>query len=237
MKYQMNWEEYSMSRQLGRNRLTLEHHREPLDDFLLFFSQIDTQKTILDIGCATGFFLAMLRELGFSHLTGIDISKSSCNHTKAKGFECFQINILTEEVKKLHRKYDIILLMDVLEHLTEPRDVLIRIRNFLLKDNGIVFITVPFYESFMDKYYRFRTGKSKLQQSIEHDPTHVQAFNLEPLINLIKEAGFRIMRCRRLGCAIPKVRTIRVKRAIEMCLPQWMKGTFLRLVITLNEIK
>jgi len=84
---------------------------------------------VLDIGCGPAYFAR------FYQYTGIDPNTevNSSNIIKAR----------IEDVElELTNKYDVILALDVLEHLEDDKVILRYLQNNL-KDNGIMIITVP----------------------------------------------------------------------------------------------
>ena len=61
VKTQIDWDEYAQRANLGTNRLTYDHHKEVVDDFVNCFADVPKERKILDVGCARGFFLVILR--------------------------------------------------------------------------------------------------------------------------------------------------------------------------------
>jgi len=82
---------------------------------------------VLDIGCGPAYFSR------FYQYTGIDPNTNIAAH-----------NIIKARIEdvELTDKYDVILALDVLEHLEDDR-VILRYLNENLKDDGIAIITVP----------------------------------------------------------------------------------------------
>ncbi|ADQ06134.1 Methyltransferase type 12 [Caldicellulosiruptor hydrothermalis 108] len=82
---------------------------------------------VLDIGCGPAYFSR------FYQYTGIDPNTNIDSH-----------NIIRARIEdvKLTGKYDVILALDVLEHLEDDR-IILRYLNENLKDNGIAIITAP----------------------------------------------------------------------------------------------
>jgi 2-polyprenyl-3-methyl-5-hydroxy-6-metoxy-1,4-benzoquinol methylase len=232
---QIDWELYAVTRFLGRNRLLFEHHQEVLRDFLHFFSHLSTELHIFDVGCSAGFFLVILRELGFEKIEGTDISETFVSHARTKGLQCRTANVLNgfiPEEKK--NKADVVLLMDILEHLPEPKRALENCRTLLKKD-GIIYITVPIYDSLTERLIRTIRKKTRLQQAKEHDPTHIQAFSETDFYNLLKEADFIMVESKRLFCPIPIISKRKIRDFINLLLPDFWKGNFLRVVVRLQQ--
>tara|TARA_E500000178_G_C17036389_1_gene763649 strand:- start:4623 stop:5609 length:987 start_codon:yes stop_codon:yes gene_type:complete len=99
------------------------------------FKKIKSIK-LLDYGCGNGLFLDYLKKKGISG-TGIEIDEANSQKLVNKKIKFFR-NI--NEVES--NKFDICVMFDVLEHLTNPIRDLLKIRN-KLKKKGIIVIYTP----------------------------------------------------------------------------------------------
>jgi len=112
-------------------------------------------KKILDIGAGDGNNYLALREkfnITSDQYYAIEIDKKSINILKRRGVKhiinrFFNSSILNE----LKTKFNIILATEVLEHQINPKDFLDTAFK-LLRDNGIMIITVPNRDRFFIKY-------------------------------------------------------------------------------------
>ncbi len=96
---------------------------------------------ILDIGCGGGLLTEPINRLG-GKLTGIDASKKNINIAKAHAKKNnLKINYIcsSPENLKSKKKYDVILNMEVVEHVSDL-NFFIKSSSILLKKNGIMFI-------------------------------------------------------------------------------------------------
>ena len=86
---------------------------------------IPSEKTILDIGCGTG---EMLNALKPSRGVGIDISPNMIKEAKKK-FEEYSFIVAEGEtfLKNVGGKYDFVVMVDLVEHLTSIDDTLAQI--------------------------------------------------------------------------------------------------------------
>lgn len=109
------------------------------DDILAFHEQ---KGTLLDIGCSYGMLMEYFISKGWN-VTGFDISKNAANYAKSRGLNCHNTTI---ENFKTEKKFDVIVMSNVLEHLENPLISLGIIKNWL-SDNGIIYIRVPNVES------------------------------------------------------------------------------------------
>ncbi len=101
------------------------------------FSKLD----ILDIGCGGGLLTEPMYKLG-GNLTGIDASRRNIRIAKIHAMkENLKINYLctSPEKMKLKKKYDVILNMEVVEHV-EDLNFFIKSSSNLLKKNGVMFV-------------------------------------------------------------------------------------------------
>ena len=96
---------------------------------------------ILDIGCGGGLLSEPMSKLG-ANVVGIDASKKNIEvaklHSKKNGLK---INYIcsSPEILKIEKKFDVILNMEILEHV-EDVNFFIKKSSELLKKNGLMFI-------------------------------------------------------------------------------------------------
>ncbi len=95
---------------------------------------------ILDIGCGGGLLSEPMYRLG-GKITGVDASKKNINiakiHAKKNNLNINYICSIPENLPK--RKYDIILNMEVVEHVNDL-ELFIKSCSNLLKKNGIMYV-------------------------------------------------------------------------------------------------
>ena len=96
---------------------------------------------ILDIGCGGGLLSAPLTRLG-ANVTGIDASKRNISvakaHLKTSKLKINYINTSPEKLK-IKKKFDVVLNMEIVEHV-DNLDLFIKDTSIFLKKNGIMFI-------------------------------------------------------------------------------------------------
>jgi SAM-dependent methyltransferase len=100
-------------------------------------------KSFLEIGCGYGHTLVEAQNRGISEVTGIEFSEEAVNEGKKRGANILlgsANDIFPESVHD--KKFDVIALYSVLEHLDNPKTFLKNIKNYLNKD-GIVIVRVP----------------------------------------------------------------------------------------------
>lgn len=135
---------------------------------------------ILDIGCATGGLLSVFKSKGYSNLLGIDPSPSCVNAVK----KLYDIEAAVNNISNFNsdKKFDLIILSAVLEHLVDFKGSMQKIRS-LLADGGLLFIEVPDAERF-DLYV-----SAPFQQfSVEH----INYFSQYSIKNLLSAFSFEM---------------------------------------------
>lgn len=142
----------------------------------------DRSATILDIGCATGAFLAALKSRGFTHVEGLDPSPG-CAMTARRLYGIPVITGTLFDLDKIKTLYDLIILTGVLEHIRDLRQA-IAIITRRLKPGGRLFIGVP-------DAIRFQKAQSSPFQQISME--HINFFSLISLNNLMRTQCMKLV--------------------------------------------
>ena len=99
-------------------------------------------KTVLDAGCALGYLVAALRDLGVEAY-GIDISEYAISSVQEKIKDFCYVGSLCEKLPdELPQSYDLVLCIEVLEHLS-AEDGVIAINNLCKYSDHILFSSSP----------------------------------------------------------------------------------------------
>ena len=114
---------------------------------------------ILDVGCGNGSQLALpLAQAGF-RVRGIDTDKRSIEHARRLAHGTVNAEFVCGRVEDLpaSETFDVVLLSEVLEHMTNPRDLLAASARHMAHD-GMLIVTVPNgYGEFEIDSWVFRT--------------------------------------------------------------------------------
>lgn len=122
--------------------------------------------SILDIGPGHGFFSYLVKKEfpDYKKIDIVDISETSLKMTKKIiGFDGEKINYTNKDIFDYDdsNKYDFIVLGEVLEHLDEPKQILIKLSK-LLNPGGLLWITTPTNSPALDHVYLFKTKEEIL---------------------------------------------------------------------------
>ncbi|ASV12620.1 SAM-dependent methyltransferase [Leptospira santarosai] len=96
----------------------------------------------LDIGCSFGGFLNCAKEAGFE-VTGVVNCRYSAEVAKSRGFKVHQGEFLDADLPE--NFFDVITLVEVIEHLSEPDRVFQKLRR-ILKPGGLLLLQTANFE-------------------------------------------------------------------------------------------
>lgn len=148
-----------------------------------YFSQVlpsDRNAVILDIGCGFGQMLNSLRSLGYSSLSGVDVSQPAVDYCVTSGLNVALIEDLDSFCDLATERFDFIIMNHVVEHLCKSQIIglLSKIRVKLLKQGGRIFVTTPNAQSPTGCYWAYE------------DFTHSTIFTAGSLSFVLRSAGF-----------------------------------------------
>ena len=136
-------------------------------------------KKLLDFGCGAGGFLSKAQHLTAS-VTGVELE---CRVRESwKG----QIP-MHPDIDSVGDEYDLVTAFHVIEHLQDPRAMLLRLVKLLAK-NGRLVLEVPSSEDALLTLY----GSSAFQR-FTYWSQHLFLFNAETLGQLAQQAGLRVI--------------------------------------------
>ncbi|HEY9584309.1 MAG TPA: DUF4910 domain-containing protein [Candidatus Paceibacterota bacterium] len=116
---------------------------------------------LLDLGCGDGSFVKYCKSRGIE-ATGIDINNG--------------VNFERDRLPYKDNSFDIVFMYAVIEHITDPSNILTEIKR-VLSNNGVIVLITPNFDQAPIIFY--------------DDPTHVKPYNPTNLSYLMKLFGFK----------------------------------------------
>ncbi len=140
---------------------------------------------IIDTGCGDGFHLGLLEKYGNKNWTleGIDIDKRAAQMAFDSGFKVHVGSI--DEIDLPSNSYNLAIMVQTIEHVAQPAEVLRSVRR-LLKPGGKVVVVTDNTESFDFKIFK------NSHWGGYHFPRHWNLFNRESLAKLAEKTGFEV---------------------------------------------
>lgn len=137
-------------------------------------------RRLLDVGAATGAFLAEARARGFD-VAGIEPSPAAAA-ARARGFDVFEGPI--EAATYAPSSFDVVTIQDVLEHLVDPCGAL-RLVGGWLRRGGALVVTVPDFGGWWA-----RTSGARWPMITPKE--HLHYFTRRTLRRLLRATGFEV---------------------------------------------
>lgn len=135
-------------------------------------------KSILEFGCGNGGFLRRIKKVACD-VSGVELLEEAEEKIGKEGIKIYR------DLKQIHRKYDVICMFMVIEHLNNPNKELNEIYN-LLNPNGLLICETPNAEdALISKYH------CKAFQDFTYWSEHVVLYNSDTLEKVMLQNGFK----------------------------------------------
>ncbi len=158
-----------------------------------FFNE-DLSRKLLDVGCGEGFTMDYFFRKGWS-VTGIDYSIDGVQRQN-QNMEPFvlqgDIYLQIDELIHKNEQYDVICILNVLEHVIDPILILKQLRE-LVAPGGLLIILVP--NDFSSLQENLLSDKKISRQFWVKTPDHLNYFSKDSLVALCEDHGFRLHKC------------------------------------------
>ena len=99
-------------------------------------------QNVLDVGCGEGFFAEKLAARG-NRVTGVDFLDVPSQNEAFVAYRQCDLQQGLQAPEKWHGQFDRVLLLDVLEHLLNPEELLQKVRPLLRAGSGQVVVSLP----------------------------------------------------------------------------------------------
>jgi 2-polyprenyl-3-methyl-5-hydroxy-6-metoxy-1,4-benzoquinol methylase len=160
---------------------------------------------LLDVGCHTGIFLDVARRAGWE-TCGVEPSRWSAERARARGLTVVHSTLAEADFPE--GSFDVVTMWDVIEHLADPYQELLRAQR-LLRPNGLLALSTMNVDAWFPRLLG-RRWPWYMQM-------HLYYFTPKTLRQMLERAGFRMVE------AVPHKRVVRlaylVSRLEAYCKP------------------
>lgn len=138
-------------------------------------------KELLEVGIGEGFLLAVALEMGYRP-DAVEIVRQSAQ----KVADTLMLPIWNADFLDYHpdKKYAVIIMGDVIEHVTSPEQAL-RNAHSLLADDGVLWLSTPNFEGSFTRLMKF-------MDPMWLEPYHISYFSFAGLRALAEKCGFTV---------------------------------------------
>ena len=164
---------------------------QQVSDYLDFIDKHTRGKLLLDVGTGSGLLPHLASARGYE-VEGTDLSKHVSQNVPEKAG--FPIHQGTLEDIQFTRKYDIITMLHVLEHTSNPVSTLQRCRE-LLNEGGYLVVVVPNYQSLDSRIKDVLSALRLKSRPYKHLALghHNYVFSTKSLEVLGQKCGFQVV--------------------------------------------
>ncbi|WP_339710891.1 class I SAM-dependent methyltransferase [uncultured Kriegella sp.] len=143
---------------------------------------VQDDKSILDIGAGTGDFLFAAAQKGWT-ISGVEPNSEARKRAFQKSV------VLSSDIESvMHRKYKVITLWHVLEHLSDLENQILKMIS-LLEERGVLVVAVPNFNSYDAKYYQEYWAAYDV-------PRHLWHFSRNAIKKLFHKHGMEVVETR-----------------------------------------
>lgn len=168
-----------------------DFNSSPHGSHMKIIGLVGENKTVLDVGCATGQIGERLKKKGCV-LVGIEIDKE-CAKTAKRAYD----DVIIADVQKLdaisypEHFFDVMIFADILEHLKNPDAILIKFKKYL-KHDGAIIVSLPNIVR-IEIRLKLLLGKFDYEEIGILDRTHLRFFTLKTAKHLLEKNGYKII--------------------------------------------
>jgi 2-polyprenyl-3-methyl-5-hydroxy-6-metoxy-1,4-benzoquinol methylase len=180
-------------------------------DFIESYSQgLTRDAKILEVGCGSGRYTSVLGYTG-NDITGIDFNEELLKGARERinelGFNNVQLQYADafQYLKHNRGKFDIILALDVIEHMRDPQKFC-NLAHDSLSDNGVLGIIVPNGYSLAElgsHTFSDLINEKVFKREFPEGWIHIQRFSLRSIKKIVKNADFNNISVKNTFCLTP----------------------------------
>jgi 2-polyprenyl-3-methyl-5-hydroxy-6-metoxy-1,4-benzoquinol methylase len=204
----------------------VELNTRPLGGHARLLDLVGAGKRVLDVGCSSGYLARPLVERGCT-VVGIERDPDAAEVAREV---CTEVHVGDVEVMALpfeSNSFDVILCGDLVEHLREPEQFLVRVRRFL-PPGGRLVLSTPNIANWTMRL-SLLGGRWRYTERGILDRTHLHLFTRKSLVEMLDRAGYRVVELD-FTVPVPGVGTPGVERiahALGRLRPQLLAYQFL----------
>lgn len=174
--------------------------KETKDSLYYVSKNICPDSLILDLGCWEGALGSYLVNKKNCVVDGVELNPQAADIAKKTYRNVLVGDLQNIDLSLLNEKYDYIVCADILEHLTQPDNIL-NMLDGILRPNGRVIVSVPNI-GYGGVISELISGEFSYRNNGILDKTHYKFFTRSTIIELLKNVGLNILTVDTVNAAI-----------------------------------
>ena len=175
---------------------------------------IPENSKILDIGCGDGSIINFLNKPNYY---GVDGDEKNIKALLSKNIKAKKIDFNKEKIPFEKERFDFILILDILEHVVNPRELLKEAKD-RLKENGKIIVTLP------NDYHILNKIRFIFNKHLTEDPFapygHLHYFPISSGERFLENCGFNFSEKIYLAPIKPAIIPQSIKKILIVLFPQ-----------------
>jgi 2-polyprenyl-3-methyl-5-hydroxy-6-metoxy-1,4-benzoquinol methylase len=146
---------------------------------------------VLDVGCAEGAGVDVIRARGATHVAGIELDEAFAAEARER-YDEVVCGAVPDALSWPEESFDTVLCYDILEHLYDPWSAARKLAS-LLKPGGRLHLSIPNARSKELWMPLLLKGRFRYQPEGIMDVTHVRFFGRGDAIEMLESAGLEVV--------------------------------------------
>ncbi len=136
-----------------------------------------TSPRVLEIGCGSGATIGWLRQTGRAgYAIGVEIAEAAAAQAREHADEVYCLDVERGELPASCTDFDLILCLDVLEHMIDPWKMVDRLVARHLRPGGTIIVTLPNVRHYSVVFPLLFKGSWNYEEAGLLDRTHLRFF-------------------------------------------------------------
>jgi len=190
-----------------------------LSSHTMAIKNVDEKSKVLDIGGGQGLIAIELKKKG-CYVTGID----QCELQHTENYDAFyQNDIDSISMDFDFSQFDVILMLDIIEHLSNPEEFLDSLRAKIGLNQTKIILTTPNIAFWIMRlqllFGQFNYGKQGIL-----DKTHKRLFTFKTMKAIFKQCGYEVLKVKGIPAPFPKAIGINFISRFMIEVNRWLIG-------------
>ena len=168
-----------------------EYYAQARSEILPFIP--DTARRILDVGCSEGKFGLQLKDTLNAEVWGVEMVETAAAIARQR-LDRVLVGDIMQKLEELPDHYfDCVTFNDVLEHLVDPYQILVAVKQ-KLSPRGVVVTSIPNVRYFRNLFNLVVRGNWRYEEYGTLDSTHLRFFTKKSIAEMFQSLGYSVIR-------------------------------------------